>query len=644
MTRRLQTLATCAALLAALPCAAFNCTDAFGRFVAVPSALGDTLPADLPDDYRIAVCPATYRTVCGLGDMALERLYVPSAGGWESAPGGYALTAMAEDGWETPTAARHARLYDLAYSCLTNPAPRLDLPCGAKVYPLAYGGALDTSGLLCNWSTDVPSPDVNALGLGAACGGLGFAGESACTPVVADLRALLTAYGFGGPAADPEAARDAALASAMQAYREATSGYGHGFATNNYLARGGIRAGDPLRAVDPFAANWWMARTDAVPVLVPAAALPATTNEVKVTAYELRVTSAAMAAAARSLVLSGGGEATVPSTLSTHSLQARREAGPPTLALDVAYTRSYAVPSVRAKVRRTDAKAGEGAWESVGTARVTSPAAGTLSVSRKRIAGTTTYAVVGAEASGGAILDAKTNTVTRPLAASAPDIGWPHASSGGWIMYASVTAFGRRTRRSSRNGSDGTETAEYGAYRCGATENTVAGALSAACAEYYTPTVEYLTQWKDDQLGTAKIKVELPDLTATAWERYVYRSVFTADDPEWEPPGGGTGNARTCYNYEPAHDFDRWPFDPTADPAGSGWDGDGYGDGDDDPKPAPDPDTGYPYVTEYEAGCGVISWRDGEPFGNGMGYTTREECRVERPSALLLVKFNFLHF
>ena len=644
MTRRLHLPAACAALLAALPCAAYNPTDALGRFVLAPSALASTPPADIFGDSLIAVCPATYRTVCGLGDMALERLYVPSEGGWASAPPGYALTAMAEDGWETPTAARHARLYDLAYSCLTNPAPRLDLPNGMKVYPLMYDYELDTSGLLCNWSTDVPAPDVNALGLGAACGGFGFAGEDYCTPVVADLRSMLTSYGFGGPSADPSAARAAVVASALEDYRAAASISGASFASVNYLARGGIRPGDPLRAVDPFAANWWMKRTSTVPALIPASALPPTTNEVTVTAYELRATSAAVAAAARALVLAGGGEATVPSTLSTRAVgSARREAGPPTLALDVSYTRSYAVPSVRATVRRTDSKTGDGGWESVGTTRVTSPAAGTLTVSRKRIAGTTTYAVVGAEASGVAVFDAKTNTVTRPIPVQTPDVGWPHASSQGRIVYVSATAFGRRTRRSSRNGSEATETVEYGAYRCGVSENVVGDALRAACSEYYSPSVEYLTQWKDDQLGTAKISVYLPDLTATAWERYVYRSVFAADDPEWEPEGGG-GNTQTCYNDEPAYNFGRWPFDPTADPDDNDWDGGGYGDGENDPKPTEDPDTGYPRVTEYEVDCGVMAWREGEPSGNGMGYTTHEECRVERPSALLLVKFDFLHF
>lgn len=643
MTRRLQTLAACAALLAAAPSAAYNHTDAFGRFVRVPAALDYTLPASLGTESAIPVGPETYRAICGLGDMALDRLYVPSEGGWASAPPGHALAAMAEDGWETPAAARHARLYDLAYSCLTNPAPRLDLPNGVKVYPLTYGGALDTSGLLCNWSTDVPSPDVNALGLGAACGGLGFAGENACTPVVADLRALLTAYGFGGAAADPEAARQTALASAMQSYRAAAPLSGASFAADNYLARGGIRAGDPLRAVDPFAANWWMARTDAVPALVPAAALPATTNEVTVTAYELRATAAAVSEAARALVMAGGGEATVPSTLSTRTVPARLEAGPPTVSLDVAYTLSCATPSVRAVVRRTDAKTGEGEWESVGTARVTSPAAGTLTVSRKRIAGTTAYEVVRAEVSASAILDAKTNTVTRPLAVSAPSVGWPHASSAGRVLYVRAVAFGRRTRRTSRNGSDADETAEYGAYACDISENTVAGALSGAVAEYYSPSVEYLTQWKDDQLGAVRLSVEPPDLAATAWERYVYRSVFAADDPEWEPEGGG-GNTRTRYDYEPDWTYGRWPFDPSADPEGNGWDGDGYGYGDDEAEPAPDPDTGYPRVTYDEADCGVRVWRDGEPFGNGMGYTRREECRVERPSALLLVKFNFLSF
>lgn len=645
MTRRLHLPAALAALLAALPCAAFNYTEALGRFVAVPSAIASAMPADLYYEDAIPVSAATYLSLCGLGDMALERLYVPSEGGWASAPAGYALGAMAEDGWEAPVAARHARLYDLAYACLTNPAPRFDLPDGVKVYPLTYDRAINTSGLLRGWSETVPAPDVNALGLGAACGGFGFAGEKAATPLVADLRAMLSAYGFGGPAADPEAARAAVIASAMQSYRAAASISGVSFAASNYLARGGIKAGDPLLAVDPFAANWWMSRTSAVPALVPASALPPVSNEVEVTAYELCATAADVAATAKALVMSGGGEATVPSTLSTHAVGGRRvEAGPPRLALDVAYTPDDARTSVRATVRRTERATVPGAWESVGTTRVTSPTAGTLTVSRKRVAGTTTYEVVGAKASGGAILDAKTNTVTRPLPMLKPSVGWPHASSAGKVEYVSATAFGRRTRRKSFNGTAQAETVEYGAYGCAVLENVVNDGLDDALGKYYALTGDEYGKWKDDQLGTVRMVVELPDLSATTWEKYVYKSVFAADDPAWTPPSGGDGSYyyHDDYNNDPSDR--KWPFDPDADPSDNDWDGDGYGDGEDDPKPTENPDTGYPRSTEYDAACGVMVGRTGEPNGNGMGYTSHDECRIERPSALLLVKFNFLSF
>lgn len=619
MTRRLHLPAALAALLAALPCAAFNYTEALGRFVAVPSALASSMPADFYDEDAIPVSAATYLSLCGLGDMALERLYVPSEGGWASAPAGYALGAMSEDGWEAPVAARHARLYDLAYACLTNPAPRFDLPDGVKVYPLTYDRAIITSGLRRGWSETVPAPDVNALGLGAACGGFGFAGE--------------------------KAARAAVVASAMQSYRAAASISGASFAASNYLARGGIKAGDPLLAVDPFAANWWMSRTSVVPALVPASALPPVSNEVVVTAYELRATAADVAAAAKALVMSGGGEATVPSTLSTHAVGGRRvEAGPPRFALDVAYTRDYARPSVRATVRRTERATVPGAWESVGTTRVTSPTAGTLTVSRKRIAVTATYEVVGAKASGGAILDAKTNTVTRPLPMLKPSVGWPHSSSAGRVVYVSATAFGRRTRRKSFNGTAQAETVEYGAYGCAATENVVNDGLDDALGKYYALTGDESGKWKDDQLGTVRMVVELPDLSATTWEEYVYKSVFAADDPAWTPPDGGDGSYyyRDDYNNDPSNR--KWPFDPDADPSDNDWDGDGYGDGEDDPKPTENPDTGYPRSTEYDAACGVMVGRDGEPNGYGMGYTSHDECRVERPSAPLLVKFDFLSF
>lgn len=641
MTRRLHIPAALAAILAALPCAALNQTEALGRFVKVPSEIASYSPANLSYDASIRVSSSTYRSICGLGDMALERLYVPSEGGWASAPSGYALSAMAEDGWETPVAARHAQLYDLAYSCLTNPAPRFDLQNGVKVYPLTYDSAIDTSGITSVWSETVPTPDVNALGLGAVCGGFDFAGEKASTPLLSDLRAMFSAYGFGGTAADPEAARAAVVASAMQSYRANAPMSGASFAASNYLARGGIKSGDPLLAVDPFAANWWMSRASAVPALVPASALPTVSNEVDVTVYELRATAADVAATARNLVMSGGGEATVPSTLSTKQLDGGREKGPPRLSLDVVYARDYAQPTVKATVRITERATVPGVWESVGTTRVTSPTVGTLTVSRKRIEGTTTYEVVGAKSSGGAILDAKTNTFAYPHTSIKPSVGWPHASSAGKVLYALATAFGRRTRRKSFNGTVQSENVEYGVYRCYSTESAVDDALDDALVRYYSLIGDGIVPWSDDQLGTVRMSVELPDLSATTWQKYVYKSVFVADDPEWTPPDGGDG---TYYHGEPEFAGTRWPFNPDADPSDNDWDGDGYGDGENDPKPTENPDTGYPRITEIDKECGVMVWREGEPNGNGMGYTSKDECVFERPSALLVVKFNFLSF
>lgn len=643
MTRRLHLPAALAALLAALPCAALNQTEALGRFVKVPDEIAYYYGlSDLSIEDAIPVSASTYRSICGLGDMALERLYVPSEGGWSSAPSGYALSAMAEEGWKTPVAARHAQLYNLAYSCLTTPAPRFDLPNGVKVYPLTYDRAINIDLIMQYWSETVPTLDVNALGLGAACGGFDFAGEKASTPLLADLRSMFSAYGFVGPEADPEAARAAVVASAMQYYRADATISGASFAASNYLARGGIKAGDPLLAVDPFAANWWMSRTSAVPALVPASTIPDTLNEDTVTVYELRATAADVAATARSLVMSGGGEATVPSTLATKHLGGGSEEGPPRLALDVVYTRDYAQPTVKATVRRTERATVPGVWESVGTTRVTSPTYGSLTVSRKRIEGTTTYEVVGAKSSGGAILDAKTNTFTYPHTTIKPSVGWPHASSAGKVLYASATAFGRRTRRKSFNGTVQSEKVEYGVYRCYSTESAVDDALDDALVRYYSLIGDGIVPWSDDQLGTVRMIVELPDLSATTWQKYVYKSVFVADDPEWTPPEGGDG---TYYHGEPPNTaYGRWPFDPTADPSDNDWDGDGYGDGENDPKPTDNPDTGYPRITEDDKDCYVLVGREGEPNGHGMGYTSTDEFVFERPSALLLVKFNFLSF
>ena len=640
MTRRLHLPAALAAILAAMTCSAFNQTEALGRFVAVPDEIASAIPSDLSIEDAIPVSAATYRSICGLGDMALERLYVPSEGGWASAPDGYALSAMAEDGWETPVAARHKQLYDLAYACLTNPAPRFDLPNGVKVYPLTYDQAIRTDLIIRYWSETVPTLDVNELGLGAVCGGFDFAGEKATTPLLADLRAMLSAYGFGGPAADPEAARAAAVASAMQSYRADATISGESFAASNYLARGGIKAGDPLLAVDPFAANWWMSRASAVPALVPASAIPSTSNKVDVTVYELRATAADVAATARNLVMSGGGVATVTSTLSTKHLGGWIDYGTPRIAMDVVYARDYAQPSVKATVRITERATVPGVWESVGTTRVTSPTVGTLTVSRKRIEGTTTYEVVGAKSSGGAIVDAKTNTSTYTHTTINPSVGWPHASSAGKVLSVSATAFGRHTRRKSFNGTVQIEKVEYGSFG-DEEQGNVGRAINRSLGQYYSPNSYDPINFRDDQLGTVRMSVELPDLSATTWQKYVYKSVFVADDPEWTPPEGGDG---TYYHGEPEFAGTRWPFNPDADPSDNDWDGDGYGDGENDPKPTENPDTGYPRITEDDKDCYVLVWRDGEPNGNGMGYTSKDECVFERPSALLVVNFNFMSF
>ena len=96
MTRRLHLPAALAAILAAMTCAALNQTEALGRFVKVPVSIPPyCMPSDLSIEDAIPVSASTYRSICGLGDMALERLYVPSEGGWASAPDGYALSAMA---------------------------------------------------------------------------------------------------------------------------------------------------------------------------------------------------------------------------------------------------------------------------------------------------------------------------------------------------------------------------------------------------------------------------------------------------------------------------------------------------------------------------------------------------------------------
>ncbi len=630
MTRRLQVLAACAALLAPAARAAGNET-ALGRFVEVPYALLYAAPASLADIHGIRVDGATYRALCALGDMSLERLYVPSAGGWASAPWGYALTAMAEAGWEVPAAARHARLYDLAYACLTNPAPRLDLPGGfVKVYPLTYGGGVDLGGIArYAWTPSAPEPDVNALGLGAACGGLGFAGESACTPVVADLRALLTSHGFGGPAADPGAARAAAVSSAMRAYA-AAAGDGD-FAAHNYLARGGIRAGDPLRAVDPFAANWWMSKMDTVPVLVPAGAFPAATNEVTVAAYELRTNPGALRSTACALVMAGGGTAQVPATAKAVSVPAVRRPGAAQRSLEVSYRIDARKPGVWAVVERTDAASG-GTWHTVGTRRTSTPTAGTLTVARLEMSGTSSYAVVDAGADDIALVDAKTNTFTSACDPPAPDVGWPHPSSEDWVGSAVAVAFGSRTYgECAPNGAERSWT-EYCSF-VGDPKGTAAEAVRNAVANYHDlgglPSA-------DDGLGTVHVKVELPDLANTVWRTSVYRTVFEADDADWEPP-----EDFSCTNYcqyDTGEPSSSEPGDDGTDLPD--WDGTKLEGSD----PAEDPASSSPGTSRCRVPCEVTVWREGEPNGGGMEYASHVRKVFRAPSVLLLVTFDFMHF
>lgn len=648
MTRRLHLPAALAALLAALPCASsVVTTQALGRFVECPTnAAPSCLCGEIP------IGPGTYRALCALGDMALERTYVTSPGGWASAPEGYALSAMAEEGWETPSAARHAQLYDLVYARLMEFSPRLDLPCGAKVYPLASHDGLahaSLGGLAVGWQP-MPTIDIGCLGFAAAsCGAFGLGeGDRQGSPLFADLSARLSAHGFVVEAPQPEAARAAAVgrlaAYVRETYPAELGGISYDYRLDNYVARGGIKAGDPLRLADPLAANRLLGDARVVPVLVPPAAMPPQTNRACAVALSRRVSRASVRAEAERQMRAGSASLSdaLPAEAAREEVPDVLSAGAPRGEDRVVYRPDTRCPRVWAVVRRTDETAA-GEWVDVGEWRVSYPSNGTLHVSRWKAPGTTSYELLGAGVEGGTdLVDVKTNTVVscEPVA---PSVGWPHASSAPWVESVQALAFAGRTRRW-----DGlTPSAGYDPYgsmdECGSAGPTPydSETLNLLVGEPYHPSP------LGEAMPTLRVRVDPPDLSPSKWTYTgAIRTVFTPDPSEDDPdPQPETRHWAPKEDDGPKEqpppdwaDGDQ-AFDPARD-----WEDPGGRPGDDDECDDPSDEASYPRTYVQHVRCGVEYVRVEREATVDGGYERFDVREYEMPTMLLIYVFGFMRF
>lgn len=412
-----------------------------GRFVSVPAELEQSgvLPANFPTAVsdgvpgRLPLSSSAYVAVCALGDMAMERRYVPSKGGAASAPAGPLLTCMAEDGWETPRASRHAQLYDLVYGEIARAPETIELDNGVKVYPLCLAGlgvpdlATNANGKCSFGYYDMPPPLF-------AAGDWGGDNTNAENAAAAALREMLERRGLRAETSWPETFDNTAR---FKAKMLGAIGMNRGPDAHPHYYGSGIRTGSPLWAIDPLEANYALSLAYATPVAIPAAAAwDDFSNRVWIATNSVTVSVADVQTVADALVRAGGGVATLQSTLVSSMWHEQTPvAGLPRYEEKAKFMPDNSYPRVLVKwlcEETTD----DGFWETFSQKRVSDPN-GVLTVRRRRVNTTTkaTLDSVRVADVGSGIEDLKVFTSTAPAYATnlVKDVGWPHPSSEAWI-------------------------------------------------------------------------------------------------------------------------------------------------------------------------------------------------------------------
>lgn len=659
MTRAAAILALAA--LAALAASPARAESWRGRFVSVPASLAGRAPAAFPKAVSggvpgpLPVSAGTYLAACALGDMAMERRYVPSGGGAASAPAGPLVACMDDDGEPTLSGAAHAQLYALAYGEVARAPDALDIGFGATAFPLCMAALHDVYGVKSLKAALEPDAD----------GKCGYVSSSAMPiPAGSAISKLNASAYWGGNAA----AR--ALKGALDAYglRRSSiwndSGENYGFAISCYTDVGFLppdtndfpraASGSPLWAADPLVAGYALDVLCASPVLIPAAAAWTATNCTRIVVARtnaLTVSHAAIRAAADAIVRAGGGSALLASAQESRPAGYASEGGAPLRASrTVRYVQDAASPSVSAVWRCVDAEGGV-TWDTVSVVEVESPK-GTVTTRRRKATLTTTATLARVDVDGvpDGIVDMKVTEIAAPLRTSAPAraFGWPHPSSLAWVGndgrarlegYGDVwtVAFGRRT--SAATSADGTVSrATNGIIRSvayawdgGDAARSLQGVLRAAWGAYVEGCRDGIV---GDEAAAgfgdapATLHVSGPAGAGGMAVSQVYQVSFAPAEGEDEP-------ARTVY-YAPSSPESSWPY------TGGGVPGDLFDGGADAPEgfaPSGDPPApGDPYYVEER----LDAWIErGEPTRGGGQYVESAVVDCALPGVFALVFWDF---
>lgn len=669
---RAASIAALAALAAILPPA--RAESWRGRFVSVPASLEGRSPAAFPKAASagrpglLPVSAGTYLAVCSLGDMAMERRYVPSEGGAASAPSGPLVSCMDASGEPTFSGAAHAQLYEFVYGEVARAPDALDIGFGATAFPLCMAALHDVYGVKslkaalepdadgrCGylWASSMPIP------AGRAIEALNPSAYAAGNPAARALKAALDAYGLRSSAAWNDDGINYGFAMALYydvGVMPSDGGvhghwYGNGSSADAFSQ---TASGSPLWAVDPLEAGYALDALCASPVLVPAAAAWTATNCVRFVATAtnaLYVSHEAIRAAADALVRAGGGSALLDSAQASLQAGSRSEAGAALRASrTVRYVQDAASPSVAAVWRCEDAEGGV-VWETVSVVETESPK-GTVTTRRRKatVATTATLARVDVGGVPDGLMDVKVTEVAAPLGTSAPAraFGWPHPSSIEWVGndgraalegFGDVwaVAFGRRTTVATSadgavsRGTNGVVRAVAYAWDGADGDRSLQGVLRAAWRAYAEGCRDGVAAGPPAAgFGDAPATLHVSAPTGAGG-----MSVSQCYQVTFEPAEGEDEPGRTVY-YAPSDPGSSWPW-PSGGVPGDLFGGDGAAPEGFSPSSSP-PAPGDPYYVEES----LSAWVErGEPTRGGAPYTETAVADCAPPGVFALVFWNF---
>lgn len=345
----------------------------YGDSVTFPSSLSSAGVGSLGDRYGIPLNGSTYRAICALGDRSVERMQASSRHGYS--PLSPKLTCMSESGWEVPRAEQHSRLYELAYAWMTNTTEH-EIESGVKAYPPILFAGFQNGALGTTWQwansmdADAVKVDVNKMNLNSGVGNI--FGSEPYGQILQDLYDAVSLKNLSSTSLDISGASSSARTvlwnslSVMGAITESE------FAVSNFIERGGITSGSPLRSIDPYACHILLEGIKTTPVIANSLLLGTIQERVTETDYTNVITISSIRSALTALGTSGlSGDLTVYPSSTTTDVEI-------TNGLKVAYgisknvTENYSFesPNVSVYLRvRADTSTIKSGWQVVGTYR-----------------------------------------------------------------------------------------------------------------------------------------------------------------------------------------------------------------------------------------------------------------------------------